>query len=304
MATDDGCRKYQDIPMRPAKLELIGWVRGVVEAYGRQGMNVSVRQVYYRAVATGYMPSSGRTYNQIQGALRDGRMAGLVPWTMVEDRNRGLRGLRTQESPARALSGLRADYRCDLWADQAYRPEVWVEKAALESVVGDICRPLRVNYYATRGYDSVSQQWDAGQRMAAYVKKGQRPLVLYLGDHDPSGLDMAEKVTERLRLFTGVPVMFQRLALTTAQIEKYDPPPFDLKTGDSRAAAYYEQHGDTAWELDALDPSVLKQLVSDAVALVRDQRVWDESLRQETDDLRELDEMIARARGEGEEDED
>jgi len=301
---DDGCRRYADIPMRQPKLQLIAWVRSVVEEYGRQRMNISVRQCYYQAVARGFMESSSSTYNQIQGALRDGRMAGLIPWTLVEDRGRTLRGLQTQTSPAAALRRTRANYRCDLWAGQEYRPEVWVEKVALESVIGDICNPLRVDYYATRGYDSISQQWEAGQRMATYVQRGQRPVVLYLGDHDPSGLDMTRKVEERLRLFTGVPVMVQRLALTMSQIERYSPPPFDVKWTDSRALAYADEHGETAWELDALDPSVLKQVVSDAVGMLRDQPRWDAALGQEVDDLRELDEMIQRASGESDDDDD
>lgn len=296
----DGRRKYRDINFTPERLELIDWVRRVVETYGRQGMNVSVRQVYYRAVASGLLPSAGSTYNKIQGALNDGRMAGLIPWTYVEDRGRGLRGLTTWDSPAAVLRHASATYLRDLWAGQPYRPEVWVEKQALEGVVGDICSSdeLRVDFYATKGYDSQSQQWRAGQRLARYIQKGQRPIILYLGDHDPSGLHMTEDVAKRLYLFTGVPVMVQRIALTMTQIEKYNPPPFDVKMGDSRAAGYVAEHGGDAWELDALDPSVLKQLITDSVMMLRDQRIWDENLAEETDDKRELEEMIAGMGGE------
>lgn len=294
---DDGCRKYKDVAISPARFELIGQIRAIVEEYGRQGMNIMVRQVYYQFVARGLLPSSKGTYNRIQTALADGRMAGLVPWSMIVDRGRSLRGLRTQESPAQALKHMRAAYLRDLWADQQWRPEVWVEKMSLESVIGDICNPLRVDYYATKGYDSISQQWAAGQRMAQYVQRGQRPIVFYLGDHDPSGLDMPRVVAERLQLFTGVPVIVQRIALTKAQIEQYDPPPFDVKTGDSRAADYSIEHGDTAWELDALDPAVLKRLISDNVAQIRDEAEWTKSLSEEVDDCHELDLMIEQATG-------
>jgi len=299
MSADDGCRRYRDIRLTEERAQLVGWIRSVVEEYGRQGMNISVRQVYYQAVARGYAPSSGSTYARIQSALNDGRIAGLIPWHLVVDRGRGLRGLRTQTSPAAALRSARASYRLDLWADQEWRPEIWVEKAALEGVVGDICSAddMRVDHYATRGYDSQSQQYEAGQRMARYVRAGQRPIVFHLGDHDPSGVDMTRDVQERLSMFAGVPVLVQRLALTMPQVRQYDPPPFRVKATDSRAADYRARHGGSAWELDALDPSVLRELVREAVLRVRDPDVWEDSLAREVGDLRELDEMIEAATG-------
>lgn len=289
---DDGCRAYRRINFTEERAQLIGWVRQTVERYGAQGMSVTVRQVYYRAVAEGLMPSSGQTYSKIQAALRDGRIAGLVPWDLVEDRGRGLRSLETWESPAQAVRAARSRYLRDLWASQPMRPEVWVEKAALEGVVGDICTRLRVDFYATRGYDSQSQQWRAGQRMADYVRRGQRPVVLYLGDHDPSGLDMTRDVAERLEMFAGVPVMVSRIALTRDQIDQYDPPPFDVKLSDSRGEAYAAEHGDEAWELDALDPSVLKDVISEAVGRLRDEALWNAALTEETEDQRELDAVV------------
>ena len=267
---DDGCRQYREIRFTEDRAALIGHTRSVVDEYASQGMSVTVRQIYYQFVARGWAPSGDGTYSRVQSALSDGRLAGLIPWTAVTDRGRGLRGLRTWTSPVAALETARAAYLTDLWADQDWRPEVWVEKAALEGVVGDICTELRVDYYATRGYDSQSQQYEAGRRMADYVRRGQRPIVFHLGDHDPSGVDMTRDVTERLSMFAGVPVIVQRLALTRPQIDRYSPPPFAVKGGDSRAAAYVEAHGRDAWELDALDPAVLKALVAEAVALWRD----------------------------------
>jgi hypothetical protein len=301
---DDGCRQFREIRFTEARAQLIGWIRGVVDEYAAEGMSVTVRQIYYQAVARGIRGSGDRTYDEIQSALNKGRLAGLIPWTAVVDRGRGLRGLRTESSPEDAIAQLRRAYLRDLWEDQPYRPEVWVEKQALEGVIGDICshRDYRVDYYATKGYDSQSQQYEAGQRLARYIQRGQRPVIFHLGDHDPSGVDMTRDVGERISMFVGVPVMVVRLALTMTQIERYDPPPFAVKRSDSRSDSYRAQYGDNAWELDALDPKVLRDLIHSNIDQLRDQRLWDASVAEETTDLQTLDEILEGLGG-GEEDE-
>ena len=82
-------------------------------------------------------------------------MAGLVSWTAIEDRNRTLMGLTTYKSPKEAVQDRRQNYHIDKWEDQPWRPEVWVEKAALEGVIGGICDKLQVDFFATRGYNSI-----------------------------------------------------------------------------------------------------------------------------------------------------
>lgn len=225
MTTDDGCRAYRQIRFTEERAAMIGAIRQLIDDYASQGLSLTVRQIYYQFVARGWIENRQGSYDRVQSAVSDGRMAGLLPWRSVEDRGRSLRGLRTWTSPAAAVREAAAAYRLDLWADQEWRPEVWVEKAALEGVVGEICSELRVDYYATRGYDSASQVWRAGQRMADYVRRGQRPIVLHLADHDPSGIDMTRDVQDRLSLFAGTPVIVQRLALNMPQVEQYSPRP-------------------------------------------------------------------------------
>lgn len=71
---------------------------------------------------------------------------------------------------------------------------------------------------------------------------------------------MVRDVRERLRLF-GVEVEVIKVALTTAQVQRYKPPPNPAKVTDSRAAAYIAKHGSSSWEVDALPPNVLAQIV-------------------------------------------
>ena len=169
-------------------------------------------------------------------------------------------------------------FRLDKWATQRWRVEVWIEKDALSGVIAGVCRELDIPYFSCRGYTSISEMWVAARRMQRYIDQGQTPLILHLGDHDPSGVDMTRDVIDRLRMFMGGSSV-QRLALNWDQVETYNPPPNPAKLSDSRAQGYIEQHGENSWELDALEPSVIASLIRDAVQGVRDEdayrRVWE-----------------------------
>jgi hypothetical protein len=289
---------------RADALATIAAANEIIREYEAKGFALTLRQLYYQFVARGKMENVIANYNRLGALISDGRLAGLVSWTAIEDRGRNLMGHQTFASPEAAVRWLRETrYRTDLWADQPFRPEVWVEKQALEGVVGAICSDLRVDFFATRGYNSQSEQWRAGRRFAGYVAKGQRPIVFQLGDHDPSGIDMTRDNRDRLALFCGVPVQVVRLALNMPQVEALRPPPNPAKTTDSRYADYAARYGDESWELDALDPVFIRQLIEEAVLRVRDPARWDAALKVEADDKDYL-EATFEDHGEGGDDDD
>jgi len=157
---------------------------------------------------------------------------------------------------------------------------VWIEKDALVGVIERICAELDVPYFSCRGYTSQSEMWAASRRLADYMDDGQQPVILHLGDHDPSGKDMTRDITDRLNLFShGIDV--DRLALNMDQIDQYDPPPNPAKITDARAEVYIAEFGKSSWELDALEPSVLSGLVRTAVATMRDDGLWDAAVEEE-----------------------
>lgn len=277
--------------LQQSTLELIDACNRIIDEYESKGFVMSIRQVYYQMVSRGLTggENSGAMYNRIQGALNTGRLAGLVSWTALEDRERSLMGLQHYSSPSEVLAAARASYRVDMWQNQQFRPEVWVEKKALEGVVGNICNRLRVDFYATKGYNSQSEHWRAGRRFASYIRRGQRPIVFHLGDHDPSGIDMTRDNRERLEMFAGTPIIVQRLALNMSQVEELNPPPNPAKMTDARATEYVARYGELSWELDALDPTYISRLIEQAVLKVRDDDRWSEMLLQESSDLLRLD---------------
>lgn len=151
---------------------------------------------------------------------------------------------------------------------------MWVEKEALANVVGRVAEELDVPYFCCRGYVSQSEMWGAAQRFKRYQKAGKTCVLIHLGDHDPSGIDMSRDIQERLTLF-GVDeeeFVFRRIALNRDQINLYNPPPNPAKITDSRSTSYINTFGNESWELDALEPKVLHDLITQNVSEFMDKR--------------------------------
>lgn len=109
-----------------------------------------------------------------------------------------------------------------------------------------------------------------------------RIVVFYLGDHDPSGIDMTRDVADRLCTFSDfTPIEVRRLALNMDQIEELQPPENPAKITDSRANKYIARYGESSWELDAVSPEQLASIVEEAVATVRDETIWAKALARE-----------------------
>jgi hypothetical protein len=291
-------RAYVPKVFKGEALKILTHANTIIAEYEGQGIPLSLRQLYYQMVSRALIANRVQSYSRLGHIIADGRLAGLVSWTAIEDRERELLGTQTWKSPGEALNNAKTLYRRDKWEDQPVRPEIWVEKRALVNVVGQIAEELQVDFYATKGYDSLSQLWRAGRRFAQYVSKGQRPVVLHFADHDPSGLDMTRVIDERLALLAGFPVQVVRLALNMNQIEQYDPPPNPAKIDDPRFVDYQARYGNESWELDALEPRVLKSLISDAVLRLRNHELWDAALKREAEEtlvIEEAAEMVGGA---------
>jgi hypothetical protein len=121
-------------------------------------------------------------------------------------------------------------------------------------------------------------------------------VLLYLGDHDPSGEDMVRDIRDRLQEF-GVPNLeVKKLALTMSQIRRFNPPPNPAKVTDSRAAAYIAKHGDSSWELDALPPRELNRIVEKAILEVVDVKAMSAVIRREDAERERVTKAIAKSR--------
>lgn len=257
-----------------ARLALIETANRIIAEYSRQGFDLTLRQLYYQLVARGVIENTERSYKNTGKAIDDARMAGLMDWEAIVDRTRNLRSVSHWDEPSSIIDSAAYSYRLDKWDSQVNRVEIWVEKEALAGVIERVATELDVPWFACRGYVSQSEMWGAAQRFIKYYDHGQQPVILHLGDHDPSGIDMTRDIEDRMAIF-GANVEVYRLALNMDQIEQYNPPPNPAKLTDSRANGYITKFGYESWEIDALTPTVISALITNSVFSFRDDYEWD-----------------------------
>lgn len=290
--------------MRRATLAMIHKCNEIIEDFQAQGYTLTLRQLYYQIVGHDLFPDDRKwrwtgakwvrdangtknaqpNYKFLGDIMNNARLAGLVDWDAIEDRTRSLRGVSHWEKPSDVIKSAANSFRIDKWASkwgQRHRIEVWVEKDALAGILDKACRPLDVDYFSCRGFTSQSAVYGAGKRLAYYIEQGQEPVIIHLGDHDPSGVDMTRDIIARLEMFVGQPIEVKRVALNMDQIRHYNPPPNPAKKTDSRYDSYRRTHGDDSWELDALDPAVIDNLITDQVLACRDEEAWAKALAHE-----------------------
>ena len=285
--------KFIDHNFAKSSIDLITKANEIVSEYVADGFVLTLRQLYYQMVARDIIENKTQSYKRLGAILNDARYAGLVDWSALEDRTRNLKSQSHWTDPADIIYSAARSFALDKWSTQKQRPEIWVEKEALAGIVERAGQTNDVSYLSCRGYMSASEMYEAAQRIRARRRAGQETLIIYLGDHDPSGLDMSDgDIPKRFETFLSKygqsPVEVNRVALNWDQIEQYQPPPNPAKETDSRFAAYQEQFGDESWELDALDPNTLLALIQDAIDAIKDQDAFEERAELEASQRRIL----------------
>ncbi|MHB8066016.1 MAG: hypothetical protein ACYDG2_25925 [Ruminiclostridium sp.] len=227
-----------------------------------------------------------RNYKNLGNLISDGRLSGLIDWEAIIDRTRNFRKNSHWELPAEIIEAVSNQFAYDKWEGQENYVEVWVEKDALVGVVGQICERLDIPYFSCRGYVSQSEMWGTARRMKRFSNNRQI-VVIHLGDHDPSGKDMSRDIVDRLNVF-GVNTTFKRIALNIDQVHKYNPPPNPTKLTDSRCHGYIREFGEECWELDALKPEIIEELIRTTVLKYCDMAMFEKVKRKEDEDKKIL----------------
>lgn len=274
---------------------LIDHSNNILAPYAAGNLRVTARQLYYRFIALDLLPESWRdretrskntmkNYKKFAALIADARDAGLIDWNWIEDRGRDVVYASHWNTPADILRAAAQQFRLDVWKGQGVHVEVMVEKDALSGVLEPVCAGLDVRLSANKGYSSSSAMYEAGQRIAwaldednpEYVEK---VVMFYLGDHDPSGVQMTDDIERRIRQYSrnddDEQLEIIRLALNMDQVRRWNPPENAVKHTDSRWRAYARLYGEDCWELDAIEANDLAELVRRAVTgQIRDVELW------------------------------
>lgn len=271
--------------------EIIDSANKIINEYADKGFDLTLRQLYYQFVARDLLPNEQKQYKRLGSIINDARLAGLVDWRAIVDRTRRVQKNSHWSDPGEIIEACAESFMIDRWKNQGYRPEVWIEKDALIGVISGVCKLFDVPYFSCRGYTSQSSMWKAGRKMLVSIRMDQIPVILHLTDHDPSGLDMSSDIENRLTMFTGTDFIYKRLALNMDQVEEFGPPPNPAKVTDSRYAGYVVEYGEESWELDALDPEYMEELIRENILQYRNEKVFREDIDREREYIETLKEL-------------
>jgi len=253
----------------------------------------TVRAVCYRLFVAGYIPNMGKnSTSKVSRHLVNARENGEIPWDWVVDEHREAEHQPSWDEPGDLIDAAVNHYRKDYWTMQPERVEVWSEKGTVRGTLKPVLNEYGVSLRVMHGYSSATALHEVAQATA----RNPKPLtVLYVGDWDPSGLNMSEcDIPSRIQRYNGSAAI-TRIALRRDDVESGQLPSFAAasKSNDTRHAWFVRNYGEKCWELDAMSPKALRERVEAAIVQRLDRDAWDHALRVEQAEIESMNEALS-----------
>lgn len=278
----------------------------ITDIYLEKDIKMTLRQLYYQLVSHDIIPNDNNIYKKLSKFLTNLRYNGIIDWDVIEDRVRVPKFPGEWKNIPDLIDSAIYTFRLPRWENQKYYIELATEKDALSSILYPIADKWHIPFSVNRGYTSATAMYDLFKRVFKKINKDKKIIILYLGDHDPSGIDMCRDIEERLKEFLitkNVTAPFnilkiinceyiKQIGLTTEQVKKYNPPPNPAKITDPRAKFYIEKYGNQNWEVDALPPDIMIELVESSIKEYIDLNEWDEIIEKENKQKNKLEELM------------
>lgn len=337
------------------KKSIVNSIIQICESYRRNSDTLSLRQLYYQLVATDVIPNHDKVYKKIGSIKDDIVYAGLVDWDTFEDRGRVPITAYFEHSISDAFERTKNSYKLDRQQHQPNHIEVWTEKDAISGILAKVTKPYTIRLVVNKGYTSSTAVYEAYSRFLKMLEEDKKIVILYFGDHDPSGLDMIRDITDRLMFmfsrgeqmyslleariekwwqdneytiydiarmegFEAVGTLMEEdsdkaqrlfeigklhtyitennlfqvipIGLTMEQIRFYNPPHNPAKITDPRAAGYIREFGAVSWEVDALSPQIMREIVKEKIDVYMDEFIYNVVMSKESEDVIKITDII------------
>lgn len=332
---------------RADKASLCRAIVSVCRAFKAAGDTMTLRQLYYQLVAQDLIPNHVKVYDKL-GKLKDDLVySGILDWSIFEDRGRKPIYTYYEESVEKSLIRTIDNFAYDRRKGQPIHVEVWTEKDAISGILQRVTSKYTVNLVVNKGYGSSTSMYEAYKRFTRKINDGQKVVILYFGDHDPSGLDMVRDINDRVSYMISrgdilddtelekwwdeedltmldivdwddkySPLMkllndstsesvkeklydlfiegrgkmwlaktetfsIKHIGLTMEQIEEYQPPHNPAKLTDPRAENYIQEFGEVSWEVDAIAPDLMREIVDKEILELTDMDTYNSLIESE-----------------------
>ena len=246
---------------------------------------LTLRALHYQLVGRG-MTNDIQHYKRVVTSIIAARWDDRISFDTFSDLDRAMVGETAQkptiiedeiEIGKQQIEGWMESFHKNRWENQPYYPEIFIEKKALQGVFQNLCLEWTIALGACKGYPSLTFLHEAFQRFDEANSRGQKPIIVYFGDYDPSGEDIPRSIKENISRF-GVEIEVRRIALMEHQVVEWKLPPAPAKDSDTRTANW---GGLGQVELDAVRPEKLMTLLNDAIEDIFDPDLFTDLLAQE-----------------------
>jgi len=265
---ETGSKKGRGRGLAQRSLDLIEAMYDAAEA----AQPITGRGIGYKLFTAGLIPSMAKSEMQrVYRLLRVARERDDIPWEWIVDETRALERTSTWANPAEYAKCVARSYRRDFWDQQPARVEVWSEKGTVRGVLAPVLDQYAVGFRVMHGFSSATAVYDVVQSAA-----DKDLIALYVGDFDPSGLFMSEEdLPTRLAEYGArEDVTLRRIALTREQVSELPPFSATDKRKDPRFRWFVANYGDRCWELDAMDPNDLRNVVESTIQELIEPIAW------------------------------
>jgi uncharacterized protein (UPF0333 family) len=249
-----------------------------LEMYKRYGQ-ITLRQLYYALVSSLLIENSDKSYDNFLRHLTDARKSGLIDYDCFEDRSRYMLRPMTvsyrtdvRQYAKESIETSLHPPELDLWENQPYHVELWIEKDALSTLFRDVAAAKQVSLFPSRGYTSQTKINENRQYFNKKIREGKKCVIIYFGDLDPSGNDIYSFIKKELETED---IILRRVGLNPDQVTNLLPMP--VKDSDSRSKKFKnfmsEWGIEGCYELDAMDPDEMIRIANEAIDEYFDDRL-------------------------------
>ena len=315
----------------------------IVQDFERRGFALTLRALYYQLVGAGIISNlpDQKSYNKIKADLARARDRGAFPLRALLDKGRHIGGDSEVQTSLDVDGTIRAlEIACRngsqyIKVAKQYKAPVFcfalVEKDAAENYLQAYCVENGIPLIPLRGYPSfgiVTQILDLMHRLLSEGTGRRGFRLLYIGDHDPDGMEIPKTLLGNIVSQLGVGgdnglgddsgwdalrsanifwpacedvefislskryedygprIRLERLGLTLEQAQALDLPPFPAKESSARFQRYYDEFGEDAWEMDALSPENMIELIKNRFDEIQEESTAPQQAQQLLEDTR------------------
>ncbi len=281
----------------PAKAPMLAAIQRIL-AKQRKFWPLSDRQIHYGLLndpplkhaskpASRYA-NDAASYKSLTDLLTRARLDGSIPFHAIADATRPVDLWRVHDNPrqfvASELKSMFRGYCRNLLQSQPNHIELVGEKNTIASILKPIAMEYTIPMTIGRGYCSLPPRHAMAERYEASGK--EKLILLMVSDFDPDGEEIAASFARSMRDdFDVADIHPIKVALTAEHVKRFNlPPGMTAKKGSSSYERFTKAHGQHVYELEALPPETLQQVIRESIEAVIDRDAYAAEIEVERED--------------------